>query len=46
MKSEHVRAFLHSQKLENSSWKAEVNVHGLVQPLLLQAGKKLRKKKI
>lgn len=45
MKSEHVWAFLHSQKLEKSSWKVGVNVHSLVQPLLLRAGKKLRKKK-
>ena len=45
MKSEHVWAFLHSQKLETSSWKVGVNVHSLVQPLLLRAGKKLRKKK-
>lgn len=46
MKSKHVWAFLHSQKLENSPWKAGVNVHSLVQPLLLRAGKKLRKKKL
>lgn len=46
MKSEHVWAFLHSQKLENSPWKAGVNVHSLVQPLFLRAGKKLRKKKL